>query len=337
MSMRKLVTFLALILLFSILSGCATSTNTEKDNSKSSSETSVKTEPSTNESKGYNIFFTNAILTAPYCAVQLGAMQDYAKNNNCSLQAVDGKEDAQTQLDQIKNAVTQGVDGIIYFPGDQASTIPVVKYLASSGVPFVVLNSKVDNTVADLVPCYVGSNYEDMGRIAGEMALDTLGDKGGNIVIIDGLSGTEVAISTMKGFMGAIENNKDIKVLAKQPADWDTAKAMSIMEDFITTFGNKIDLVFAMDSGMTKGAAAALENAGLWGKIPVITSDQGQFVLDAIASGKMYGTAQQDPYQEGQLAMEMIIKLIKGEKVNKWEVVPTGKITKDNVSKFKGY
>ena len=189
----------------------------------------------------------------------------------------------------------------------------------------------------DLVPCYVGSDYEKMGETAGEIALDALGDDGGNIVIISGLSGTEVSNSTSKGFKSVIEKNSNINVLADQPADWDTAKAMTIMEDYITTFGDKIDLVFAMDSGMTKGAAQALENAGLWGKIPVVCSDQGQFVLDAIAAGEMRGTAKQDPYVEGELAMETIMKVISGEETSTWEVVPTEMITIDNVEGLKGY
>ncbi len=289
------------------------------------------------DSEKLTIFFTNAILTAPYCAVQLEAMQAYAEANNIDLQVADGKEDAQTQLDQIKNAVTQGVDGIVYFPGDQASTIPVVRYLAECGTPFIVLNSKVDESVQDLVPSYVGSDYEAMGKIAGELAVDALGEDGGNLVYIDGLSGTEVALATEKGFTEAISANGNINILAQQPADWDTAKAMSVMEDFITTFGDDIDCIFAVDGGMAKGAAQALENAGLWGKIPMVCSDQGQFVLDAIAAGEMSGTAMQDPYQEGELAMQVIVKLINGESVEKWEVLPTGKVTKENASSMHGY
>lgn len=326
MKRSNLVLITALTLVFAILIGC------------SSANTGTKpADGATAGKEGYTIFFTNAILTAPYCAIQLQAMQTYADEMGYTLQVADGKEDAQTQLDQIKNAVTQGVDGIIYFPGDQASTIPVVKYLKESGVPFIVLNSKVDDSVQDLVPSYVGSDYGEMGRIAGELTKDTLGEEGGKVVIIDGMAGTEVANSTMQGYKSAIEENGNIEILATQPADWDTAKAMTVMEDYLTTFGDNIDLVFAMDGGMAKGAAAAMENAGVWGDIPMVSSDQGQFVLDSIAEGKMYGTAMQDPYQEGRLAVEIIVKVIKGEAVETWEVVPTGKITKENVSQFKGY
>ena len=333
--MKKLLAMLLAATMVVSLAACGGSAASSEAPAAEAAEETAAEEGG--DSEQLTIFFTNAILTAPYCAVQLEAMQAYADANNINLQVADGKEDAQTQLDQIKNAVTQGVDGIIYFPGDQASTIPVVRYLADCGTPFIVLNSKVDESVQDLVPSYVGSDYEAMGKIAGELALDALGDEGGNIVYIDGLSGTEVALATEKGFKDAISANSNINILAQQPADWDTAKAMSVMEDFITTFGDDIDCIFAVDGGMAKGAAQALENAGLWGQIPMVCSDQGQFVLDAIAAGEMSGTAMQDPYQEGELAMQVIVKLINGESVEKWEVLPTGKVTQENASSMHGY
>ena len=252
--MKKMISAILAALMIASLAGCAApaaqqetqeiSTETTTGEEQAAAESTAEGEDTGGKTK---IFFTNAILTAPYCALQLDAMQQYAAANNIDLQVADGKEDAQTQLDQIKNAVTQGVDGIIYFPGDEASTIPVVRYLDESGVPFIVLNSKVDESVRDLVPSYVGSDYEEMGRMAGKLAVDALGEEGGNIVIINGLSGTEVANSTTKGFMDVVSENDNMEILADQPADWDTAKAMTIMEDYITTFGDKIDLVFAVD------------------------------------------------------------------------------------------
>lgn len=312
-----------------LLTACNSSTKGSEDSGNSGEKKS--------SDEKLNIFYTNAILTAPYCAVQQKAMQKYADENNINLQSVDGKEDAQTQLDQIKNAVTQGVDGIIYFPGDQASTIPVVRYLDESGVPFIVLNSKVDESVEELVPSYVGSDYEAMGEIAGEIAADILGEEGGNIAIINGLLGTEVQLSTYEGFQKIISQNPKIKILEEQAADWDTAKAMTVMEDYLTTFGDEIDLVFAMDSGMTKGAASAMQDAGVYGDIPVVTSDQGQFVLDAIAAGDIKGTAKQDPQEEGELALQTLVRLIHGEEVEKWVKLPTEIIDKENVDQFVGY
>lgn len=334
---RTLALILAVVLVLALASCAAPAAQQTEKPAETTTAQTTETPAAASDDGKITIFFTNAILTAPYCAVQLQAMQNYAAENNIDLQVADGKEDAQTQLDQIKNAVTQGVDGVIYFPGDQASTIPVVRYLSESGVPFIVLNSKVDESVQDLVPCYVGSDYKAMGKVAGEIACDTLGDEGGNIVIINGLAGTEVAMSTGEGFEEAISTNPNIKVLADQPADWDTAKAMTIMEDYITTFGDQINLVFAMDGGMAKGAAQALQNAGLYGKIPLVTSDQGQFALDAIAAGDMAGTAKQDPQEEGVLAIQTVLKVINGEDVPQWEVLPTEKLTKDNIEGLTGY
>ncbi|MCU6735475.1 sugar ABC transporter substrate-binding protein [Diplocloster agilis] len=283
-----------------------------------------------------NIFFATAFMTVPYAAPMNTAMEEYAKENNINLQMVDGEGDSQKQLDQIKNAVTQGVDGIIYWPADAASTIPVVNYLAECGVPYVVLNSKVDASVQDKVPAYVGLDYEMAGGISGDLALDYLKD-GGNVVVVEGVMGTEAQIGYLKGFEDKIAQNDKIKVLAKQSAEWDTAKAMKIMEDYITTFGEEIDLVYSEDDGMYQGIAAALSDAGLSDKIKCVCNGQLQFVLDQIESGVLLGASSQDPSVEGRTGIEVMHKVIMGEEVPEWTKIDCRLITPDNVNEFNGW
>lgn len=283
------------------------------------------------------IFFTNAWLPAPYCAPMTEAVEAFAAENNIEIQIVDGEGDSQKQLDQIKNAVTKGFDGIIYFPADAASTIPVVKYLDKSDIPFVVLNSNVDPSVQNLSDAYVGMDYEYSGGVGGQICADTLGAKGGNIVVIEGAGGTEAQLGYQAGFEQKALVNDNIKIIAKQQADWDPANAMKITEDYLTTFGDDIDFIYSHDDGMCAGIAQALEDAGLLGKIPLVCNGQSQFVLDAIAAGEILGSASQDPRIEGVTGLKVLLKLINGEKVDAWTKIECVPITKENAGKFKGW
>jgi len=287
--------------------------------------------------KPLKIFFTNAWLPAPYCAPMTEAVEEYAAQNNIEIQIVDGEGDSQKQLDQIKNAVTQGVDGIIYFPADAASTIPVVKYLDNSDVPFVVLNSNVDESVRNLSDAYVGMDYEYSGGVGGQICADTLGAAGGNIVVIEGAGGTEAQYGYQAGFEEKALINDNIKIIAKQQADWDPAKAMKIMEDYLTAFGDDIDFIYSHDDGMYAGIAQALDDAGILGKIPLVCNGQSQFVLDAVAAGEILGSASQDPRVEGVTGLQVLVKLINGEKVDAWTKVECLPITKENAGSFKGW
>lgn len=320
---KTLVLLLVLVMIIGVLTACAPASTTAA---------------TTTAAKPLKIFFTNAWLTAPYCAPMSEAVQAYAKDNNIEIQIADGEGDSQKQLDQIKNAVTAGADGIIYFPADAASTIPVVKYLDESGVPFVVLNSQVDVSVQNLEDAYVGMDYKYSGGIGGKIVADYLGDKGGKIVVIEGAGGTEAQIGYQEGFEEKALVNSKIEIIAKQQADWDPAKAMAIMEDYITTFGKDgFDFVYSHDDGMFAGISQAMADAGILGKVPVVCNGQSKFVLESITKGDILGSASQDPRWEGVTALQVLVKLINKQEVPKWTKTECIPITKDNVGDFQGW
>ena len=63
--------------------------------------------------------------------------------------------------------------------------------------------------------------------------LETLGDKGGKVAIVEGTAGTSAATLRTEGFEEAVKGS-NIEVVTKLSADFDKAKAMSITEDILT-------------------------------------------------------------------------------------------------------
>ncbi len=72
------------------------------------------------------IFMSAAYYTAPYGSPLMAAVENRAKELGYEIQIVDGEENADKQLTQLKTAVADGFDALIYWPGDAASTPPVV-------------------------------------------------------------------------------------------------------------------------------------------------------------------------------------------------------------------
>ena len=284
------------------------------------------------EKKPLKIFMTNAYYTAPYCAPLNASATETAEKMGAELQIVDGEANAQKQLDQMKTAVTEGVDGIIYFPADAASTPPVVDFLNESGVPYIILNTTVDESVADQITCYVGSDFFQHGINIGIMVKEVLGNEG-NIVIVEGAGGSNFTIQVTDALADELSDT-DITILAAQQADWDPAKAMKITEDYLTKYGDEIDLVVSQDGGMLQGVLSALDAAGLLGDMPVVCAGSNQPVADAIAAGYVYGTSTQDPNLEAELAVETLIKLINGEDIDDWVKLPMFRCTKDDLDKY---
>ena len=118
------------------------------------------------------IFMSSAYYTAPYAAPLQDAVETKAAELGYEIQIVDGEANADKQLAQFKTAVADGYDGLIYWPGDTASTPPIVEYLNSTGIPWVALNTMVDDSVIDQVPCMIASDEVEIGRNLGRLIIE---------------------------------------------------------------------------------------------------------------------------------------------------------------------
>ena len=106
------------------------------------------------------------------------------------------------------------------------------------------------------------------------------------------------------------------------------------MNDFLTKYGNKIDVIVSHDGGMLAGVLSSLRAAGKLGKIPVVCAGSNKVIYDAIKAGYVYGTSTQDPGVEGALAVSTLIDIINGKKAPQWVELPIKPATKDTIDNF---
>ena len=105
-----------------------------------------------------------------------------------------------------------------------------------------------------------------------------------------------------------------MEVLASQPANYDRATAMTVMENMLQTFED-IDAVYAANDEMALGAAQAVEAAGLTGKIFVMGNDGTTEALEAVANGVLGATNATPGYIQGYIAVDIAFRYLSGETV----------------------
>jgi len=286
------------------------------------------------------VFFTNAFMTAPFCSPLNAAAHEVAEANNIELTIVDGQADASVQLDQVRTAINQGYDGIIYFPADAEGSISVVNALNESGIAYTIIDSKVDASVAHTIPVFAGPDNIYMGEVAGQSAVDLLGGSG-KVVCLMGAAGTDPATNRQTGFENIVSQYPDIEILAKQNVDgWDPARAMTIMQDYIVRFGDDIDFLFTHDDGLFQGAQQAIAAAGMTGKLKIVSTGANNVGVAGIKSGELYGSVLHSAKEEGQLGVEAIIKVMDGEIKNGdqvWMKCNSPLVTLENVEEWEGH
>ncbi len=182
------------------------------------------------------------------------AVRAEAKKQNVSLVEADGQGNAENQISQAQDFISQGVDVIILSPCDKEGSAPVVDLAVKAHKPIVGVNAIVSNL--DKENAYVGSKDEEAGRIEAQRIVDVLGGKG-NVVIIHGPNGHSAEVQRSQGIRDILAKNPDIKVVAEQTANWDRAQALDLMQNWLAS-GQKIDAVLAQNDEMALGALKAI-------------------------------------------------------------------------------
>ncbi len=258
------------------------------------------------------------------------AMEERAKEKNVELIVNDAQRTADKQVQQIETFISQKVDAIILNPCEVEASSPAVEKAKAAGIPIINVNS--ETTAAP--DGFAGSRDEEAGEIAMEQIARLLNGKG-NVVMIEGYMGQAAQIKRSAGAKKVLDKYPGIKILAQQTAEWDRAKGMSLMENWIQSYGNKINAVFAHNDEMGMGALQALEQATLKDKVVVVSIDAIADALQAVKDGRLDATVYQDAKGQGAGAIDMAIQLIKKEPVAKKEIfIPFQLVTKENADAF---
>ena len=160
------------------------------------------------------------------------------------------------------------------------------------------------------------------------MMAKQLGGKG-NIVVLQGPLGGSGEINRGKGIDQVLAKNPNIKVLAKDTANWKRDEAVNKMKNWISAFGDKIDGVVSENDDMGLGALQALKEANK--TVPIVGIDGIEDGLNAVKSGEFIGTSLQNGTVELSAGLAVAEKLARGEQVNTKPVYIMPAITKDSV------
>jgi ribose transport system substrate-binding protein len=253
-------------------------------------------------------------------------MEAYAKANHINLQWNSAGGDVSTQANQMDQYVNSKVNAIIIVPVQADSLQPQVAAAKAAGIPVIDVNTALSG--ADL-SASVQPDDVAAGEQEATMMVDKLGGKG-NVVVLEGPLGSSPQIGRGKGIQNVLSKNPDIKVLAKDTANWKRDEAVNKMSNWVSAFHGEIDGVISQNDDMALGAIQALREAGL-AKIPVVGIDGIEDGLKAVQSGDMIGTSLQHGTVELATGLAVAAKIVRGENVDKKPLYTMPAITADNV------
>ena len=236
---------------------------------------------------------------------------------------LDGANDSAKDVTNMEDLISAKVDIVLYNPVDSDAAAAVVEMAAKAGIPVISIDRSVNG--AEVIS-HIASDNVYGGRIATELILEKMGGEGA-IAEIQGMAGASAANERHQGFDEAIAAaGVKVTVVSSQIGDWDTTKAMGIMENILMA-NPEVKGVFCANDNMAIGAVQACQQNGR-ADVIIVGFDAEQVALDAIEEGTMLATVQQQPALMGELGVENAIAYLKGETIEASIGAPVALVTK---------
>ena len=220
---------------------------------------------------------------------------------------LDSQNDPSKELGNVEDLLVKGVDVLLINPTDSDAVVSSVRAANRSKIPVVTLDRAANG---GKVVSHVASDNVLGGEVAGNYIVEKLGGKG-KVVELEGIPGTTAARDRGEGFNKAIVGKLD--VVAKQAADFDRTKGLTVMENILQA-QPEINAVFAHNDEMALGALKAIESSGRKNVI-VVGFDATDGAVAAVKDGKLSATVAQKPAEIGAIGVEVADKIIKKQPV----------------------
>ena len=249
-------------------------------------------------------------LNNPFFVDLRDGAQAAADKAGATLIVVDAQDDAGKQAAAIEDLIQKKVSALLINPTDADAIVPSIEAANKAGIPVFTIDRGASG---GQVVSHVASDNVAGGMMAAEFLCQTIGGKG-NVVELEGIAGSSAARDRGQGFNDYMAAScKDAKIVAKQTADFNRAKGLSVFENILQA-QPEIAAVFAHNDEMILGAIEAANAAKRTG-ITFVGFDATDDAKKAVEAGTLAATVAQQPKEIGRLGVEAAIKFLKGEKV----------------------
>lgn len=234
------------------------------------------------------------------------------------------------QQQMLNDLVARGVDGIAVSPIDAANQTAFLNKIAEQ----TLLICHDSDAPESKRVCYIGTDNFAAGQEAGKLIKEVL-PNGGKIMVFVGFADAQNAKDRFGGIKKELEGS-NIQIIDLRTDDADPVRAQKNAEDTLVKYPDISCLVGLYDYN---GPAIlnAVRAAGQTGKVKIVCFDERPATLEGVASGDIYGTVVQQPYEFGKQAITKMAKYLEGDKealAGGKQIVPTRSLKKGDVAEF---
>ena len=270
----------------------------------------------------------------PFFKSEAVAAENRAKALGYETMVLVHDDDANKQSNLIDTAIANKAVAIVLDNAGADATIAAVKKAKDAGIPSFLIDREI-NATGVAVSQIVSNNYQG-AKLGGEEFVKLMGEKGTYVELVGKESDTNAGIRS-KGYHDVIDQYPEMKMVARQSANWSQTEAFSKMESILQANPGIKGVICGNDT-MAMGAMAALKAAGK-GSVIVVGFDGSNDVRDSILAGDIKATVLQPAARISEMAVEQADKFLKtgATGLPEKQLIDCVLITKANANKLETF
>ena len=217
------------------------------------------------------------------------------------------------QIQLVEDMIADKVDAIVIAPGDSQRLIPALKKAAIAGIQVVNIDNRLDQEAvrqAGMKPIPFVSVDNEAGAYKVGQYLVSGVKAPTEAAILEGIRSADNAKQRAQGALRAFAENKQVKVVASETANWKIDEGYSVTKDIFAKHPH-IQLLFAANDMMAIGAIKYLQESGRT-QVKVAGYDALDEALTEIKSGHLLATIDQQAGEQGYQGVALANRLTQG-------------------------
>ena len=270
--------------------------------------------------KKVRIVFSLPNLTEQPYVSQLQAAQVLSKAQGFNLLVQNGQDNSSKQLNDIAEAIAQGVDGIIITPNDVYGFVPVIDKAIAAGIPVVGVGRDIKGTKG-LIP-YIGVDYAAGGVEIAKYISEKF-PNGANIFVMTGQLGNSGAFDLTNELIKTLEAANKYRILTQQTGNSTSEEGFKATQKFLSSFGSPPNVIVAANDDLALGARRALKQSDVpKEKVTLIGFDRSKD-FDKVADGTLNATVSFLPNKATKTAFAALLNHVRtGAPLTSYELQP---------------
>ena len=232
--------------------------------------------------------------------------------------------DVADQNQRIETNIGRKPDGMAVACLDRATNVQLLGEAKEAGINVITFNSFCDEKFPFVGP---KSSFQD-GFDLGEYLAKHLNGKGKVGILAGSLTASD-HVERIQGFKKALESHPDMQIVFEQPDNDILEEAVTLTENALQA-NPDIAGIFGADATNPIGAARALKNAGLAGKVAIVGMDDLPEAVDAVCDGTITALKAQRQWDIGYWAVKYMVAMNENHTYPMFHDTGSRFITKDD-------